>query len=102
MDEIPNAQQALARIQTATSMAELCDGFQDLVAALEAYAAWTRLALIGANHDWLVDDVARTEQATFIANQEQLISVLDMAHHIVRQKAARWSATAAEVGATLQ
>ena len=96
MSKIPNAQQAVARIQAATNMAELCDGFQDFVAALGACAAWTRLALIGARHDWLCDPIAQGELASFIAKQQDLIALLETVHSVIRQKADLWSATAPE------
>jgi hypothetical protein len=60
----------------ASNMAQLCDGFQDLVAALLACAARTRLALLGAHHDWLMCDISRDELASFIGKQQDLIAVL--------------------------
>lgn len=96
LSEIPNAHKALASIQSATSMAELCAGFQDLVAALGACAAWTRLALIGARHNWLCDPIAQGDLASFIARQQDLIAFLETIHSIIRQKADLWSATAPE------
>ena len=102
MSERPNAQEALARVQSAKSMCEISDAYADLLAALATCASWTRLALIGAKHDWLIDEIARTELAAVIADQQGLFSFLELAHRIVRQRAALWSATVPEIGVKLQ